>query len=311
MKSGFRLKNAKILLTYAQCLQGTAEEFGLHFKWTFQNIIPFTYIICCQENHHETDGNHYHIFFTCNPAFETKNERVFDLHYSDGCESITFHPNIEIVKSTPWKVVEYVKKDGNYWEYLPENAPKQSITSLSRKEKNKLLRKIDPLNLYLEDEISAIQCANLIKAKKLIKQEAEMKITKREKPIVLWFFGPTGTGKTRTAVEIAEEAGKEYWMSHGETLNWFDGYTGQEYAIIDDFRRGMCKFNYLLRLLDRYTLAVPIKGGFTKWNPKVIIITCPVSAKESWQYFDKDGEIQDWDHIEQLIRRIDDEIEFN
>ena len=165
--------------------------------------------------------------------------------------------------------------------------------------------------MYLEDELSAIQTANLLKAKKLIKYEAESKCTKRQKPVVLWFYGKTGTGKTRTAVEIAEEAGKEYWLSSGEDLKWFDGYNGQPYAIIDDFRKGMCKFNYLLRLLDRYSMAVQVKGGWTKWNPLVIIITCPVCAREAWQYFDKDGETQDWDHIEQLERRIDQEIEFN
>lgn len=307
----FRLNNKKILLTYAQCNKGTAEEFGLHFKWTFQNIINFTYISCGYEKHNETEGYHYHIFFTCEPAFQTTNERTFDLIYSDGVDSICYHPNIEVVRSTPWKVVDYTQKDGQFWEYLPENKPKQSLSSLSKKEKAKVLRTVDPMELYLNDEITPIQCANLIKAKKLIHYEQTLANKKRDKPIVLWFYGKTGTGKTRTAVEIAEEAGKEYWLSSGETLQWFDGYNGQEYAIIDDFRRGMCKFQFLLRLLDRYKMAVQIKGGWTSWYPKVIIITCPVCAKEAWQYFDKDGEVQDWDNIEQLLRRIDNEVCFD
>ena len=167
------------------------------------------------------------------------------------------------------------------------------------------------MELYLQDEITPQQCANLLKAKQYIESQRSYSI-KKVKPIVLWFYGPTGTGKTSTAVEIAEEdVGEDgYWKSCGGSLQWFNGYTGQKYAIIDDFRRGMCTFEFLLQLLDKYNLQVPIKGGYVKWVPRIIIITCPTTPRKAWQWKDKDDELQDWDNIEQLLRRIDDQIEF-
>lgn len=95
----------------------------------------------------------------------------------------------------------------------------------------------------------------------------KMKKLPKDKPLVLWFYGPTGTGKTRRAVEIGEEFGG-YWMS-GQNLQWFDGYQTLEtpVAIIDDFRKDFCTFHYLLRLFDRYPLNVPVKGGFVAWRP--------------------------------------------
>jgi len=37
----------------------------------------------------------------------------------------------------------------------------------------------------------------------------------------------------------------------------------------------MVTFPFFLRLLDRYPIEVPIKGGHANWIPEVIIITCP------------------------------------
>lgn len=96
-------------------------------------------------------------------------------------------------------------------------------------------------------------------------------------PKIYWLYGETGTGKTRCAWELGTlHAGTtdDVWMSNG-TLQWFDGYDGQRVAILDDFRAVDCKFNWLLRLTDRYPLQVPFKGGFVNWAPEIIFITGP------------------------------------
>lgn len=100
----------------------------------------------------------------------------------------------------------------------------------------------------------------------------------RQKCKIFWFWGATGTGKTRTAVEFAELFNLTYWIS-GKDLTWFDGYEMNIVAIIDDFRRNQIDFAYLLKLLDVYKHKVPIKGGFAPWNPKYIFITCPWSPQ--------------------------------
>jgi len=122
------------------------------------------------------------------------------------------------------------------------------------------------------------------------------------KPTVYWLSGPTGTGKTRACFSFAQHSGLNYedvWMSSG-TLQWFDGYDGQQLAIFDDFRAKHVEFAFLLRLLDRYPIRVPFKGGFVNWNPKYIFITSPYPIDRA---FEKRSEHIPED-IQQLKRRI-------
>lgn len=98
---------------------------------------------------------------------------------------------------------------------------------------------------------------------------------------VIWLSGSTGVGKTRAAIEFATKHKQDYWMSN-EDLKWFDGYRGQRIAIFDDFRWKHCTFSFLLRLLDRYELQVPVKGGFVRWNPEIIFVTTPKNPRETF-----------------------------
>lgn len=117
-----------------------------------------------------------------------------------------------------------------------------------------------------------------------------------EAPIVLWLHGTTGSGKTRSAVQLGELAySGQYWISNG-SLQWFDGYDGQPMVIFDDLRSNHAKFSFLLRLLDRYRLAVPIKGGFVNFAPQIILITSPYSPSEMWN-------LRSEEDINQLTRR--------
>ena len=63
-------------------------------------------------------------------------------------------------------------------------------------------------------------------------------------------------------------------------MGWFDGYDGHDTAIFDDFRASVNRFAYILRVLDRYPMDVPVKGGFVNWNPKYIVFTCPRPPSE-------------------------------
>lgn len=119
-------------------------------------------------------------------------------------------------------------------------------------------------------------------------------LKKREPPGVFWICGKSGSWKSRTARELAMGS---VWTNNN-TLDWFDGYTGQETAIIDDFRNKQCKYEWLLRLTDIYPLSVPIKGGFTEWCPKLIIFTCCNEPQVEVM-----SEVNDIDNT-QFLRRI-------
>jgi len=94
---------------------------------------------------------------------------------------------------------------------------------------------------------------------------------------VFVFHGQTGTGKTRRVHE--KETPAQLYVHPGGA--WFDGYESQEAVLFDDFGGSEFKLTYLLKLLDRYPMCVPVKGGFVNWNPKRVYITSNLNP-EDW-----------------------------
>ncbi len=116
---------------------------------------------------------------------------------------------------------------------------------------------------------------------------------------VVVYYGPTGTGKSHAAFS-AEPDGTVFNVprSQGESL-WFDGYdpTRHRTLIIDEFY-GWIKWDLLLRLLDKYPLSLPVKGGMTYANWTKVIITSN-KPPDAWYSLEK---IHDQ---APLMRRID------
>lgn len=78
--------------------------------------------------------------------------------------------------------------------------------------------------------------------------------------------GPTGTGKSRWAMEQYPEA---YWKQRS---NWWCGYAGHKTVVIDEFY-GWLPFDLLLRICDRYPLLLETKGGQVQMVADTIVIT--------------------------------------
>lgn len=84
---------------------------------------------------------------------------------------------------------------------------------------------------------------------------------------VVLIKGPTGTGKTRMAMEEAK------YKIDGCGLQWWDGYEGEDCILIDEYANNV-KITELLTVLDGHPKRLAIKGGFTYacWT-KVYITT--------------------------------------
>lgn len=117
---------------------------------------------------------------------------------------------------------------------------------------------------------------------------------------VWWWYGTTGTGKTRAAFELAYDSCVSIWKS-SKNLRWWNDYRQQTIALIDDFRKDFCTFHELLTILDRYPHSVEVKGGHVPLNSEVIIVT---SCYPPWRVYDTRED------VDQLLRRIDQVVRF-
>lgn len=272
-------------LTFPRC-PIEKEDMLSHLKGCFASDSEINYLLVCQELHAD-GGLHLHAFIQLKMSINLKDMTRFDFKLGE----IVYHCEIEEATSVKnW--INYVKKDGNWidWGTNPLTGAK-----LTRKELNELVLHEDLVKLVDNGTINVKDLPRWNCAKESYKM---LHATKRRiNLIVKWYYGSTGTGKTRKA---EDEGGEDCWRS-GKDLQWFDGYNGQKTAILDDLRSSSCDWGYLLRILDIYPLSVPIKGGFAKWCPEVIIITAPCLPEEMFKNREN-GQI--WDKIDQLKRRI-------
>ncbi len=122
---------------------------------------------------------------------------------------------------------------------------------------------------------------------------------------VILCIGLPGTGKTTYAFEYDKESN---WDNIVGTSNWFDGFNNQKVAIIDDYGGDGTVFKLadLLKLTHGWTQKVPIKGGFTIWNPEVVIITTNYHPLRWYKLnADTDNDRYDrWISYEALVRRF-------
>lgn len=91
-----------------------------------------------------------------------------------------------------------------------------------------------------------------------------------------WYYGETGVGKSHRAFA---EAGDDVYVWVDDN-GWWDGYTGQEVVIINDFRGGI-KYNELLQLIDKWPYSVRRRGRPPMpFTSKKIIITSSMSPDQ-------------------------------
>lgn len=124
---------------------------------------------------------------------------------------------------------------------------------------------------------------------------------------VYWFWGPTGTSKSWTALHAALDlaAGDEshIFLWTIQSLKFVGDYRGERFVVFQDLRTTWSDYTFsrLLTLLDSYRCEVEVKGGQVWWNAETIWITAPSPPSS---FFTQDEFRSNPYGLDQLLRRI-------
>ena len=210
-----------------------------------------------------------------------------------------------LVMPHPKNLWSYTRKDGKFIEYGHSPFRETSKTTSEQAERNRILLQTPISELLAKGLISAMALPQLQKSRAIYRQY-ERKENASYEIEVLWFYGPTGSGKTFEARRyLQEKYGEDWWESTGDgksSAGWFDSYEGEKGVHFEEFRAGALPWQTVLRLTQwNPKLLLPAKGAFIRWCPRTIIFSSPNRPDEVFRY----GEDRAlWDNTDQLYRRL-------
>lgn len=187
-------------------------------------------------------------------------------------ELVSSRAHIEISRGSREQASSYCKKDGDYVEIGEPIVSQQGKRTDLERVKAILDEGGDILDVAHESFGTFLRYE-----KSLVRYQSMVQRKRDWVPDVYVFWGTTGTGKTRKV----HEDESDLWVACDNSLKWFDGYTGQPAVLFDDFISVKNeRFGFLLQLLDRYAMSVPVKGGFVNWCPRRIYFTSNLPIEE-------------------------------
>lgn len=114
----------------------------------------------------------------------------------------------------------------------------------------------------------------------------------------IWLWGPSGTGKSEFAYKDFNPL-----THYNKPLEdrWWDGYTGQEIVILNEFRGNHMTLSNLLALVDRWPMSVQVRNREpVPFLAKKVIITSSMHPREIYE-----SAILRGDSYKQIERRFD------
>lgn len=197
--------------------------------------------------------------------------------------------HLEKARGTPVENIEYCSKEGNV--IIRDGDP---MRQGKRSDLEEVKLAID--SGASEIEIADNHFSKWVQYRRSFAAYRNLRMGRRSwKSIVVVIHGPTGVGKTRWVHEQPDD--RELYVWGGD--RWFDGYQGHPIVLLDDFDGAGLEFRFLLRLLDRYPMQVPVKGGFVEWLPKKIYITSNLDPRV-WTFPESTAL-----NLAPLLRRLD------
>ena len=234
----------------------------------------FRYLISCKETAPTTGKEHMHIYVQFSGPQRLSIKKCKGAH-------------IERCFGTPEQNKAYIEKGEIIDEigFFGTNAKTRfptynQVKAMSRKEREEL-----PFQYY-----------NLIK-KLNTEEDNVMDVEDIYKPDVkvFYFYGPSGIGKSKNAIELIKKYGTKFDELKYENGFWL-GYGQGEIALYDDWRDTHMKASEFINFIDYYIHNMNVKGGCEKNKYKVIVIT---SIQSPWEIYQTQPELQ-----EQWLRRM-------
>lgn len=96
----------------------------------------------------------------------------------------------------------------------------------------------------------------------------------------VWYHGKSGSGKSHAVFQDYDPA--THYVKNLKD-EWWDGYTGQEVVIFNEFRGGCMPFRDLLELVDKWPLTVKQRGKEpVPFLAKKLLISCCLHPKDAY-----------------------------
>lgn len=180
--------------------------------------------------------------------------------------------HLEPQRGSTKQAADYCKKEGDFVEWGEPPVEKKS-----NKERWRWI-----VNMAENGELDAIKDEY---PGEYLRYYDRLRGLRRREPIIMdelqneWWWGPTGTGKSRHAWEV-------YPDHFPKPLNkWWDGYNGEETVVIEEWapKNEMTASNLKI-WSDRYPFSAEVKGGtLQRIRPKRIIVTSNYKIEDCFE----------------------------
>jgi len=183
-------------------------------------------------------------------------------------------PHLEICKDYEASIT-YCKKEGNWVERgdPPMSKKRQGECGAAYWADQLLLIKAGRIE-EVDPKLQLTHCRNIefILNKELLKKDYDDTTES-----MLWYWGKSGTGKSR-------KARTDHPTAYLKMCNkWWDGYAGEDVVIVEDFDKNHeCLGHHVKIWGDRYPFPSEKKGSAFKIRPKLIIVTSNWHPSQIW-----------------------------